>query len=187
VERPRALQHKLVVIRSGARRSIRHSFGAAPNKDNAMKLRVPDDCGAVSHRGHSLQIGADRSIEVDDDDWEILLTHRFRPWSGGPAVADLPPLSRDELVKQVMNPTLRTLQASAAEHVRAKPLAPEETLLPCDGKIGARSKAPSDVGIEAISELKRPELFALLRSKSVSVSLPVTNEKLRALARRALG
>jgi hypothetical protein len=36
-----------------------------------------------------------------------------------------------------------------------------------------------------ISGLNRPALFAFLRAKGVSVSLPVTNEELRAAARRA--
>jgi hypothetical protein len=41
-------------------------------------------------------------------------------------------------------------------------------------------------GIDRVAELNRRGLFALLRSKRVPVSLPITNEELRAAARLAI-
>lgn len=152
-----------------------------------MKLRVPAGCDAVSHRGRLLRIGADRSIEVDDADWVDLLTHGFSPWSALPTAADLSPQSPEDSVDQVMNATLKKLQRNCAEPVCAKPLSPDEPLLDSEAKIAARSMASSNPEIGTVSKLKRCELFALLRSKGVSVSLPVTNNTLRALARHALG
>jgi hypothetical protein len=43
------------------------------------------------------------------------------------------------------------------------------------------SQAPED----DIGRLNRPALFALLKAKGISVSLPITNEDLRQLARQA--
>lgn len=40
--------------------------------------------------------------------------------------------------------------------------------------------------VDAIDGLNRPALFAFLKERGISVSLPVTNDELRALARQAL-
>jgi hypothetical protein len=42
------------------------------------------------------------------------------------------------------------------------------------------------VGLDDVATLNRSGLFSLLRSKGVSVSLPITNEALRTAARKAL-
>lgn len=50
--------------------------------------------------------------------------------------------------------------------------------------------APSGSGLsdhDAIESMNRPALFAFLKERGVSVSLPVTNEELRAMARRTPG
>lgn len=47
------------------------------------------------------------------------------------------------------------------------------------------SPQSSDERERDLSTLKRPALFAYLRAKGISVSLPVTNDELRAMARRA--
>jgi hypothetical protein len=43
-----------------------------------------------------------------------------------------------------------------------------------------------EVGLDDVATLNRRGLFSLLRSKGVSVSLPITNEALRTAARKAL-
>jgi hypothetical protein len=45
----------------------------------------------------------------------------------------------------------------------------------------------ADTGTGGIEGLSRKELFALLRAKGVSVTLPITNNELRAAARQSLG
>lgn len=153
-----------------------------------MKLRVPKGCGAVSHRGQQLEIAADGSIKVDDGDWVIFSTHGFRPWTEPPpASADFAAMTRDELVMQAMNTTLKTLKGIGTEDIRARLLAVEDAVLPFETENAPTSKAASDVDVETISTLNRHELFAFLRAKGVSVSLPITNEELRAMARRAFG
>ncbi len=44
-----------------------------------------------------------------------------------------------------------------------------------------------DTGTDGIDALSRKELFAFLRAKGVSVSLPITNNELRAAVRQSLG
>lgn len=46
--------------------------------------------------------------------------------------------------------------------------------------------AQEEVHLDEIATLSRSGLFSLLRSKGVSVSLPITNEALRTAARKAL-
>jgi len=60
-------------------------------------------------------------------------------------------------------------------------------------KTGEFSSLPSpkpiihEIGPDGIEVLSRKELFAFLRAKGVSISLPVTNNELRAAARQSLG
>jgi hypothetical protein len=44
-----------------------------------------------------------------------------------------------------------------------------------------------EIGLDEIETLSRKELFAFLRAKGISISLPVTNNELRAVVRRSLG
>lgn len=55
------------------------------------------------------------------------------------------------------------------------------------GVTAAPNMAAAESCVEGISGLNRPALFAFLKSKGVSVSLPITNRELRVLAGRALG
>lgn len=50
----------------------------------------------------------------------------------------------------------------------------------------AKSVIP-DTGTDGIEALSRKELFAFLRAKGVTVSLPITNNELRAAVRQSLG
>lgn len=152
-----------------------------------MKLRVPDGCDAVSHQGQLLEVAEDGSIDVDDDDWVILSSHGFRPWSEEHAALEIAAMTREGLVMRVMNATLKTLQGLGTEDIRARLLAAEDSVGPSEIESVVTSKTPSDIDGEAISAFNRYELFAFLRAKGVSVSLPITNDELRAVARRALG
>jgi hypothetical protein len=64
---------------------------------------------------------------------------------------------------------------------------PDGTPQPVES-IAQRAEAASASGLaddDRIESMNRPALFAFLKEKGVSVALPVTNEELRALARRA--
>jgi hypothetical protein len=49
-----------------------------------------------------------------------------------------------------------------------------------------QAKLSSNIKSDELTLLNRPGLFALLKAKGISVSLPITNEELRAMARDAL-
>jgi hypothetical protein len=148
-----------------------------------MKLRVPEGCGAISHLGRSLDIAEDNSIEVDDAEWAAFLAHGFRPWADWREAPDAERMTREELIAEAMDATLKALQAMGTEDIRARLIA-SEAAAPVDQSLDA---AAVNADAELISTLNRQGLFAFLRNKAVSVSLPVTNEALRGLARQAIG
>jgi hypothetical protein len=151
-----------------------------------MKLRVPEGCGAVSHLGRSLGIAEDNSINVEETDWAILAAHGFRPWTEKKEAPEIAQMSREELIVAAMNATLNALQAVATEEIRTRLVASEAASLPFESPVNSAVVAIEE-DAESISALNRQQLFAFLRSKGVSVSLPVTNEELRAIARQATG
>ncbi len=151
-----------------------------------MKLRIPEGCGAVSHLGRGLDIAEDNSINVDEADWAILAAHGFRPWTEKKEAPEIAQMSREELIVAAMNATLNALQAVATEEIRTRLVASEASSLPFEPTVDSTMVAIED-DAEAISALSRQQLFAFLRSKGASVSLPVTNEELRAFARQATG
>ena len=148
-----------------------------------MKLRVPEGCGAISHLGPSLEITEDNSIEVEDDQWATFMAHGFRPWADCRDAPDAERMTREELIAEAMDATLKALQAMGTEDIRARLLASAASA-PAEQSLVAPIV---DVDAECVSTLNRQGLFAFLRNKGVSVSLPVTNDALRALARQAIG
>ncbi len=149
-----------------------------------MKLRVPEGCGAISHLGRSLDIAEDNSIEVDDDEWAAFLAHGFRPWVDGKEAPEVERMTREELIAEAMDATLKALQAMNTEDIRTRLIGAEASAPPVEQ---ASDAAVVDPDAELIGTLNRQGLFSFLRNKGVSVSLPVTNEALRALARQAIG
>ncbi|WOJ88050.1 hypothetical protein RZS28_09285 [Methylocapsa polymorpha] len=151
-----------------------------------MKLRVPNGCGAVSHNGKLLEIAEDGSIHVDDDDWVFLSSHGFRPWKDEHAGLEIAAMTREGLVMRVMSTNLKTLQGIGTEDMRARLPAADDGAGPSEVEKVTTSQASSNIDGKAISAFNRHELFAFLRAKGVSVSLPITNDELRAMARRSL-
>ncbi|MGH6851726.1 MAG: hypothetical protein ACREDJ_00705 [Methylocella sp.] len=92
------------------------------------------------------------------------------------SIAPIDAMTRSQMVLHGLEHTRRTPEAHPSEELRASLLAaaPDTVIPPDDTEPG-----------EDISSLNRRALFAFLRAKGVSVSLPITNEKLRVAARRA--
>lgn len=136
-----------------------------------MKLRVPNSCCAISHMGESLLIGEDGSIDMSEDDWPLLAPHGLRPWREDGTTHNTMVASRENAT-----PTLKALLSKGAED-------PVSIVV---SEIAAPPTADPNAVVDVISTLNRQELFAFLRSKKISVSLPITNDELRALARRSI-
>jgi hypothetical protein len=152
----------------------------------AMKLRVPEGCCAISHQGQTVEIGEDCSIEVDDAVWSVFSAHGFRPWADGQPAPEVADMTREELVVAAMNASLLALQTTSAEEIRARLIASQGSVV-AFGQASQQATSMVDADVESISTLNRQGLFAFLKAKGVSVSLPVTNEELRALARQSMG
>jgi hypothetical protein len=145
-----------------------------------VKLRAPDGISSIVHDGVEVTIGDDRSVEVDDDSAEVFMVHGFRPWNGGKNAVLIDAAPHSHRVLHLLERPRRTLDAVPAEGLRASlpATAPNTANPPGDTETGGEHE-------QDISGLNRRALFAYLRARGVSVSLPVTNEELRAAARRA--
>lgn len=150
-----------------------------------MKLRAPKGCGALSHRGQAVEIAKDGSIEVDDRAWGALATHGFTRWDQKPTekFADA---TRDRPSHLPKIFARKAMPAIGAESSRAHLVAVEPTAVSLGPEKGAEMIATVSVQFDAIATLNRQALFSFLRAKGVSIALPITNEQLRAAARRAL-
>lgn len=149
-----------------------------------MKLRVPDDCGAISHLGRSIDIAEDQSIEVDDDEVGAFLAHGLRPWTDWRDAPEVGQMTREELIAAALDATSKALQTMGTEDIRAKLTASEASRPPAEDVVDSM---PADADAGMVATLNRQGLFAFLRARSVSVALPVTNATLRALALQAIG
>jgi hypothetical protein len=147
-----------------------------------VKLRAPEGISSIVHDGVEVEIGDDRSVEVDDRSAAVFKVHGFRPWSSGKNAVPIDAVPHSHMVLHLLGCRRRTLGVLPAEGLRASlpATAPSTAIPPDDSKTGGEQE-------QDISGLNRPALFAFLRAKGVSVSLPVTNEELRAAARRTLG
>ncbi|MCI0466797.1 MAG: hypothetical protein L0Y57_07310 [Beijerinckiaceae bacterium] len=147
-----------------------------------MKLRAPDGCCSVSYMGEAVEISRDGSVAVEEAVAEVLLSHGFTLLDDTKGSTNLAAAGGD--------PPRRHGQNSGQKSKRQK--APGNTAAPAGASLPG-VETPESTVIAAvlpasagnIPALNRRELFALLRAKKVPVSLPITNDELRALARRA--
>ncbi|MGH6842565.1 MAG: hypothetical protein ACREDV_10820 [Methylocella sp.] len=147
-----------------------------------VKLRAPDGISSIVHVGNEIEIADDRSVEVDEFSAGEFEAHGFRPWNDFQSAKPIDAMPRLQTVLDILKGAKCTLEAPPAEEFRAGvPAAAPDTTILRDGT-GTRGEHEQE---QDISSLNRPALFAFLRAKGVSVSLPITNEELRAVARRA--
>jgi plasmid stabilization system protein ParE len=151
-----------------------------------MKLQAPKGCGSISYEGRLLIVAADGSLDVDDDTARDLSAHGFTPWPA--AAPDAAAAStRGDLIGRVMELTLRSLEASGTEAIRARLQALESGIASAAEEPTRQTPDTSKLHDDVIEGLNRSALFAFLRRKRVRVTLPITNAQLRTVARRALG
>jgi hypothetical protein len=145
-----------------------------------VKLRAPDGVSSIVHDGVEVPIGHDRSVEVDDYSAEVFMVHGFRPWNGGKNAVPIDGVPQSHKVVHLLARPRCPLDDLPVEGLQASLPAtvPDSVIAPDDAETGGEHE-------QDISGLNRPALFAFLRAKGISVSLPVTNEELRAAARRA--
>jgi len=145
-----------------------------------VKLRAPDGISSIVHDGIEIPMGVDRSVEVDDFSAEVFKVHGFLPWNGSKNVVPIDAVPHSPIVLHLLERPRRTLDVRSAEGPQLiSPATASSTVMPPDDtETGGEHE-------QEISGLDRRALFAFLKAKGVSVSLPVTNEELRAAARRA--
>jgi hypothetical protein len=145
-----------------------------------VKLRAPDGISSIVHDGVEVPIGDDRSIEVDDLTAEVFKSHGFHPWNGGKNAVTIDVVPHSHTNSGLLQRLRRPLDALRAKGLQASLPATDHGAvnLPDDTETGRQHE-------QDISGLSRRALFAFLKAKGVSVSLPITNDELRAAARRA--
>jgi hypothetical protein len=145
-----------------------------------IKLRAPGGISSIVHDGVEVPIGDDRSVEVDDHSAEVFKVHGVRPWNDGKSAVLIDAVPHSRTVLHLLERPRRTLDVLPAKGLQAS--------LPATAPGTVSPRGDTETGgvhEQDISGLNRPALFAFLRAKGVSVSLPITNEELRAAARRA--
>ncbi len=152
-----------------------------------MKLQVPEGYHAVLHAARAIEITEDRSVEVEDAARDVFISHGFIPLEDGQETPNLAPMTRDQLVTQATNMTMKTIEAISTEDIRARLVVAEASMPPDGHEDASNTITISDIEIEDISVLNRRERFSFLKTKGGLVCLPVTNEELRAAARLSLG
>lgn len=132
------------------------------------KLRAPEGVTSINHGGITLKVGPDGSLDGPHD---ALAPHGFTLWDA--PNRDFDGLSRAEIVAHLQTlstPDLASLLAEASAKTRKN--AEKEADV---------SGNPTPEQIDAMS---RNDMFAYLKQRGVAVSLPVTNEELREIARK---
>jgi hypothetical protein len=127
-----------------------------------MKLRIPKGCCAVCHEGQAVEIMEDGSIDVAEGVIPVLVSHGFKLWGCDGDCLDSADAHREEILSSAANKDLGK-KAQADGNMKKEALA-------------------FAAGAANISAWRRKELFAFLKANGVSVSLPITNARLRALA-----
>ncbi len=145
-----------------------------------VKLCAPDGVSSIVHDGVEVPVGDDRSVEVDDPSTEAFKVHGFRPWNAGNNAVAIDAVPRPHTDSGLLQRLRRPLDVVPAEALQVSLAAADHgtVIPPNDTETGGEHE-------QVISQLSRRELFAFLRAKQVPVSLPITNEELRAAARRA--
>lgn len=145
-----------------------------------VKLRAPDGVSSIVHDGIEVPVGDDRSVEVDELSAEVFKVHGFRPWNGGKNVVTIDAVPHPHMDLGLLQRLRRPVDVVPGEGLQARlPATDPATVIPPDAtETGGDNE-------QDISSLSRRELFAFLRAKGIPVSLPVTNDELRAAARRA--
>lgn len=145
-----------------------------------VKLRAPDNILSIVHDGVEVPIGDDRSVDADENTAEVFKVHGFRPWDRGENAVPIDAVPHSQTVLDLLKRPRRTLDIIPAEILQASlPIPnPDTVISPDDTKTVSEHE-------QDISSLNRRALFAFLRAKGVPVALPITNEELRAAARRA--
>lgn len=152
-----------------------------------MKLRVPANCHEISHQGRSIEIAEDGSLEAEEGVLADLMSHGVTLWDGAEDEPKVITERREPPFLQAVHRHRKTKQATSAEDVPMAFLAVESSTPQTDRTNADTGLAPTDLGTVDPAALNRPALFAFLKAKGVSVSLPITNAELRAAARQALG
>jgi hypothetical protein len=144
-----------------------------------VKLRAPDNISSIVHDGVEVPIGDDRSVDADENTAEVFKVHGFRPWDRGENAVPIDAVPHfSHMVLDLLKRPRRPLDVRPAGILQASlPIPAQGAVIPPTETCGEHE--------QDISSLNRRALFAFLRAKGVPVALPITNEELRAAARRA--
>ena len=67
-----------------------------------VKLRAPDGISSIVHDGVEVEIGDDRSVEVDDLSAEVFKVHGLRPWNDGKKAVPIDAVPHSHMVLHLL-------------------------------------------------------------------------------------
>lgn len=147
-----------------------------------MKLRIPPNCLEIAHQGRTIAIGEDGSLEAPEELLSDLMSHGATPWDAAEAKPKPVTKRRVSLFAQAVQRHRKACEVSTEDVGMIEAPISQDDLSNSSPKL-----APLDVQVVKPEALNRRALFAFLREHGIPVSLPITNEELRALVHRALG
>lgn len=148
-----------------------------------MRMIAPHGFSGMSHAGMTISASSDGVVEVPNEMAETMKAHGFRPWSPDPNV-DM--LDRNAIEKNLLDryhDHLRTLSVDELREELNEQVAEHKR----EGEAKNAEKLDvSNVTEADVDRMSRNDLFAYLKAKGVAVSLPITNDELRSIARRTV-
>ena len=98
-----------------------------------VKLRAPDGISSIVHDGVEVEIGDDRSVEVDDLSAEVFKVHGFRPWNDCKSAVLIDAVPHSQMVLHLLERPRRPLDDLPAESHQANlPATASDTVVPPD-------------------------------------------------------
>ena len=122
--------------------------------ETKIRLRVPDDCRAITLGGEPLPIDADGSLETDAATATALEAHGAVAWQDDPPAAEIAMLPREKLVDLFMARMLAAVKAQDTETIRASLL---------DGEADTRPPVTRD----EVARMNRAAVLSFLRERDV--------------------
>lgn len=151
-----------------------------------MKMRLPEG-KTLGSPFDTIEVAPDGTFDVNDADAAVLRSHGI-PYASEVEETRIEAMTHGQLMALVLKRTADTLEKMPTEELRNRLLSTEQNtvILPDETEGFGANVDAAKVTHEDIEGMSRNDLFAFLKAKGVSVSLPIKNEELRQYAIMAI-
>jgi hypothetical protein len=153
-----------------------------------MKLIAPAGVTSTTHDGIEIHVNDDGTVDVPEHVARVLYSHGFHPPKGASQLPgkDAP---RDVLIDHARGEIMAQMEGMSTEDLRravgsmaANGDRSKAELIDDDDEADTPPLADPNATEADVEKMSRKGLFAYLKVKGVSVSLPITNDVLRGIA-----